>query len=324
MPSDQESTVSQASPDDLPDATDTNSSQDAASSNNNETTTNVDMKNGNVTSTVPPEACEASSTAEASSSSSLKRTSDHLDLQEPSSVTSEFEIEEDLTKIPDPITFTVVYMKEKQEFTMSSSRTVQFLKNRLESKFGVQRTAQKLLYKGLAKDESTLKDWGLKSGAKIILMGSQTPDIVRVSLGEPALKESAKSETTTVVKEPLSKQLPHRKVLEKGKPPDALAAFKNVTSNLPLEPLSGMYNKKGGKVRLTFKLELDQLWIGTKERTEKINMSSIHYVVSEPIAGHEEYHMMALQLGPTEASRYWIYWVPSQYVAAIRRTILGD
>lgn len=29
-------------------------------------------------------------------------------------------------------------------------------------------------------------------------------------------------------------------------------------------PLSGMYNKSGGKVRLTFKLEQDQLWIGTK------------------------------------------------------------
>ena len=25
-----------------------------------------------------------------------------------------------------------------------------------------------------------------------------------------------------------------------------------------------MYNKYGGKVRLTFKLQLDQLWIGTK------------------------------------------------------------
>lgn len=33
---------------------------------------------------------------------------------------------------------------------------------------------------------------------------------------------------------------------------------------LPPAPLSGMYNKSGGKVRLTFKLEQDQLWIGTK------------------------------------------------------------
>lgn len=82
-----------------------------------------------------------------------------------------------------------------------------------------------------------------------------------------------------------------------------------------------MYNKSGGKVRLTFKLEQDQLWIGTKgndfflllllfrnqllgfyfynryyicftERTEKIPMGSIKNVVTEPIEGHEDYHMM--------------------------------
>ena len=88
-------------------------------------------------------------------------------------------------------------------------------------------------------------------------------------------------------------------------------------------PLSGMLNKHGGKVRLTFKLELDQLWIGTKERTEKLGMSSIKSVVSEPIDDHDEYHILALQLGPTEASRYWIYWVPAQYVDAIKEAILG-
>lgn len=33
-------------------------------------------------------------------------------------------------------------------------------------------------------------------------------------------------------------------------------------------PLMGMLNKSGGKVRLTLKLEQDQLWIGTKDRTD--------------------------------------------------------
>ena len=33
---------------------------------------------------------------------------------------------------------------------------------------------------------------------------------------------------------------------------------------LPSTPLSGMLNKHGEKVRLTFKLETDELWIGTK------------------------------------------------------------
>lgn len=53
-----------------------------------------------------------------------------------------------------------------------------------------------------------------------------------------------------------------------------------------------MLNKSGGKVRLTFKMEQDQVWIGTKERTDKIPMNTIKGVVSEPIEGHEEYHIM--------------------------------
>ena len=32
--------------------------------------------------------------------------------------------------------------------------------------------------------------------------------------------------------------------------------------------------------------------IGDTERTQKVQMSSIHSVISEPIVGHEEYHIM--------------------------------
>lgn len=57
-----------------------------------------------------------------------------------------------------------------------------------------------------------------------------------------------------------------------------------------------MLNKSGGKVRLTFKMEQDQLWIGTKERTDKIPMNTIKSVVTEPIEGHEEYHIMVIKM----------------------------
>lgn len=39
-------------------------------------------------------------------------------------------------------------------------------------------------------------------------------------------------------------------------------------------------------------MENDQLWLSTKERTEKLPMGSIKSVVSEPIEGHEEYHIL--------------------------------
>ena len=63
-------------------------------------------------------------------------------------------------------------------------------------------------------------------------------------------------------------------MLEKhGKPDDAMVGIKNKKESLPPCPLAGMYNKSGGKVRLTFKLEQDQLWIGTKGK----GLSFYHY-----------------------------------------------
>lgn len=61
---------------------------------------------------------------------------------------------------------------------------------------------------------------------------------------------------------------PHKTVLEKhGKPEDVAPGFKGRKDPLPPAPLTGMYNKSGGKVRLTFKMESDQLWIGTKGKS---------------------------------------------------------
>lgn len=74
----------------------------------------------------------------------------------------------------------------------------------------------------------------------------------------------------------------------------SLVRFHFFQEALPPFPLVGMLNKHGGKLRLTFKLEVDQVWIGTKERTEKIPMNNIKSIVSEPIEGYEHYHIMVI------------------------------
>ena len=54
------------------------------------------------------------------------------------------------------------------------------------------------------------------------------------------------------------------------------------------------------KVLWEFWIILQLIWLtivsGTKERTEKISMSSIKTVVNEPIEGHEEYHIIVRYL----------------------------
>lgn len=221
------------------------------------------------------------------------------------------------------ISFRAVWKKEVYSINFSENETIGALKAHLQSKTGIPPAMMKLMYKGNLKDVSTLKEAKIVPGIKIMVIGSTFTDVMAVSPPDPAeLKQSALEETDSV-KESLSEQTQHKKILDKGKPDDAYPGIKRSNDPLPPSPISGLCNKYGAKVRLHFKLELEQLWIGTKERTDKVPLGSIRKVISEPIKGQEEYHIMALQLGPTENSRYWLYWVPAQFIEAIKDVILG-
>lgn len=215
----------------------------------------------------------------------------------------------------------VIYNKKKYDVSVPTNLSISEFKKKLQGLLGVPDSMQKLMFKGLLQDSQTISSSGITKGSKIMLVGSTLNDVLAVS--SVSKEDVAEMEKATTVKEPLCRQKIHRKVLDKGIPEDAMPGIKNIKEGLPPVPLSGMLNKHGGKVRLTFKLENDQLWLGTKERTEKLAMGSIKSIVSEPIEGFEQYHILGLQLGPTEASRYWIYWVPAQYVDAIKDAVLG-
>lgn len=215
----------------------------------------------------------------------------------------------------------IIWNKNKYDLKIPLDGTGAKLKEKIHTLTGLPPAMQKVMYKGLLPEDKTLREIKVTNGAKIMVVGSTINDVLAVNTPKEVIQQEVKAEENK--KEPLCRQKQHRKVLDKGKPEDIMPSVKGAKERLPAVPLSGMYNKSGGKVRLTFKLEQDQLWIGTKERTEKIPMGSIKNVVTEPIEGHEDYHMMAFQLGPTEASQYWVYWVPAQFVDAIKDTVLG-
>lgn len=222
-------------------------------------------------------------------------------------------------------TVLVTFGSEKYNIPVVLNGNVTDFKSKVAELSGVPENMQKLICKGVKLlEEKTLKECGVADNSKIMLIGSRPAEVDSVKKGGTSadLAETKASEITK--KEPLCRQKQHMKILEKGIPDDAIPGIKNAQDPLPSFPISGMLNKTGGKVRLTFKLELDQVWIGTKERTEKLNMTQIKRLINEPIEFHEEYHIMGLQLGPTEQSLYFLYWVPAQYVAAIKSAIMGD
>ncbi|PAA48843.1 hypothetical protein BOX15_Mlig023456g5, partial [Macrostomum lignano] len=217
-----------------------------------------------------------------------------------------------------PVSLKVIFNKRKIDLTLPVSAKVISLKRQLQELTGVPVDMQKLMFRGLCHDDRRLSELGVGDGAKLMLVGS-TPDSLASVRRQDAAGEAAdvrskannpgNSDGAGAVR--LSQRDLHRRVLDKyGRPDDLTPGILNANLPLPPAPLSGMYNRQGAKVRLTFKLEIDQLWIGTKERTNKIPMSSIKRIVSEPIEGQEAHHIVGLQLGTTEQSMYWLYWVP--------------
>lgn len=220
----------------------------------------------------------------------------------------------------------VIFNKKKYDVNFPLDNDVGALKSYLQPMIGIPPAMMKVMIKGLAKDEMTLRKLGVTKGSKIMVIGSSINDVLQVSSTPKDLAKGATAASSSGSKEEsgVTKVKQHKKILDKGKPDDLMPGKKSPgKESLPPHPLTGMLNKHGGKVRLTFKMDQGQVWIGTKERTEKVPFSSIKSVVSEPIPSHEEYHILALQLGPTEASRYYIYWLPAQYVDAIKDAVLG-
>jgi len=227
---------------------------------------------------------------------------------------------------PDCVDFKVIYNKKKYDVSLPLDTDIGSLKTHLQPIIEIPPAMMKVMIKGLAKDNDTLAQLGVNKGSKIMVVGSSLDDVYKVSTkpkNEPNKEAGASGGGEDGGASESQKTKQHKKVLEKGKPEDAMAGIKGANQPLPPTPIAGMLNKNGAKVRLTFKMGEDQVWIGTKDRTQKLPMNSIRNVLSEPIEGHEEYHIVALQLGATEASRYWIYWVPAQYVEGIKDAILG-
>ncbi|XP_041986210.1 uncharacterized protein LOC121738306 [Aricia agestis] len=179
----------------------------------------------------------------------------------------------DISEIPEQVEFTVVFNKNKHDITFAYDASVVELKAHLEQICAVPQSAQKLIIKGMARDSGTIRQAGIVKGGKVMLVGSKMDDILAVKSAPKEIFEEKSSSQSS--KEPLCMQKNHRKVLDKGIPPDVMPGIKGVKEPLPPVPLSGMLNKHGGKVRLTFKPEQDQLWLGTKERTEKLAMHSL-------------------------------------------------
>lgn len=222
------------------------------------------------------------------------------------------------------VSFSLTWGKQKADLKRPAASTVSELKEEAERLWGVPSARQKLMFRGLVKDDgATLAKVGIKDGAKVLLIGSRDEDVAAAAKPQEATAGPAAWDAPPPPpEEPICQQTQHAKVLAKGRPEDGLPGISG--RQVPLadgqNAVPGLLNSQGSKVRITFRPDLQQLWVGSATHTQKIPYTSVHKIESWPIEGHEGYSILALHLG---AGKLWLYFYPSQLVSTIKIRVIG-
>ena len=101
------------------------------------------------------------------------------------------------------VDFKVVYNKKKYDITFGLDDTVGALKVHLANIIDVPSTMQKIMIKGLAKDEMTLRKLGVVKGSKVMVVGSTLNDVLEVAK-KPTVQQLKAAEAEEVKRNEVS------------------------------------------------------------------------------------------------------------------------
>ncbi|CDS41101.1 ubiquitin domain containing protein UBFD1 [Echinococcus multilocularis] len=220
----------------------------------------------------------------------------------------------------------VQHNRSLYSFEFMPDCTVEDLKERLEAITNVPVNMQKLIFRGILKNDTKIASLRLPGrDTRIMLIGTERD--VSVASGQSSVS-TPESDTNRENEPPPEEDKEtiagHKHVIETfGKPDNAKASLTVPATLADNETLTGLLDKKGKPLRLRFHPESCELWMATPSATYKIPLDTVKEVEHCPIIEHPGYHIMSFQLGPTRKSRFFIYWVPEQYVASIKKKALS-
>merc|ERR1719483_577151 len=102
------------------------------------------------------------------------------------------------------VDFIVIFKKEKLEVSFALDHTVLKLKSHIEKLTSVPASLQKIMFKGLAKDDVTLRDLKVTKGSKLMVVGSTLNDVLSVSAPAKEIQKEVQKEEAKAAKEPFS------------------------------------------------------------------------------------------------------------------------
>eukprot|EP00049_Salpingoeca_infusionum_P018637 m.358087 g.358087 ORF g.358087 m.358087 type:complete len:246 (-) comp18032_c0_seq1:143-880(-) len=241
---------------------------------------------------------------------------------------------DDGTVPQESVTIRAVYNKVTHEVTVSKGATVGDLKVLVAAKTECPMGQMKLMFKGLLAgpskpelDEVLISDTKLKDKAKVLVVGASASQILEAtevaSMAASGIFKAEEAASTLQAKKKWADMREHQLIIKKGVPDDAMLGYVPGQDPLPDGALTGLVTSGNVKVRLQIKPVERMVVISTKERTQKIPLSKVQAVKTEPIPNFEHYHIVGLQVGPTSRSMIYLYWMPAQLISALKGAFLG-
>ena len=190
------------------------------------------------------------------------------------------------------MTVKVSYGKRILELQLHPTDSIAALKQRLEQETGVSVPRQRLFLKGtvhsgpIKEDTAVLGELGLRPASRFLLVGATDQEVAEASRDLPKLVEEGRHYVEKA--KPQQEDNPEeRKIIEKGLPSDVMPV-QNGRQRIT-QPITGLLNNAGAKIRITLKYDQEEIWIASPTRTQKLSFAQISSVTSKPIRQHPGY-----------------------------------
>ncbi|KAH7824536.1 putative Ubiquitin domain-containing protein UBFD1 [Monocercomonoides exilis] len=225
------------------------------------------------------------------------------------------------------IKFEIKAGKISYQIEFGAENTVLELKQYIEAASGIPVANQKLMFKGSMRNEATLTESGVLNGGKILCIGS-LPSAIQLTKQKAtettaSLEQILESEAKAKAEVPWCHEEKHRRVIMHGPPDGSISPESGKHSLPPSGQITGLMNSRCERIRIRFSAYERVMVILSDKGQEVLSYNKIRSVNSQPIEQYEGYFMMALKYGETDKHVKFIYFVPSQFVDAIKTTIIG-
>lgn len=237
----------------------------------------------------------------------------------------------------------ITHNAKKIKISPSEDATWSFLTKEIMKETLIPTSLQKLILKGKvvsAEDDKPLSELFGTGNLRLTLVGSKMNDVVGcVNRGPTPIRITPSMRRVDRVSSEQTPSTPtweHESIVQKVQPlfekahasEDFVKGVNGKSSPLP-KSLSNIFDSKGELIRFTFSVEKRRFTIQRvdeeNETPRSVSFDDVRDIRVEGIPKQEDYSALGVQIGSNPLTDVeWFFFVPSQFVKAIRYTLLGN